>query len=265
MPCRPKGCLVPDPVRISLWSGPRNISTALMYAFAQRRDTTVVDEPLYAHYLARTAAKAYHPGAEEIMAAMETDGERVVQEVILGDYDTPVVFFKNMTHHLCHLDTGFLDHTVNVLLTRDPRDMLPSYAEQVAAPTLADTGYAAHLELLRDLRARGQDPPILDARQVLLDPRGVLVQLCTRIGIPFEEGMLSWPAGARPEDGVWARYWYRSVHRSTGFQSYRPKAEPFPKALEPLLAECRPYYEALAASALQAAASKASPPRATGP
>lgn len=241
-----------DCVRICLWSGPRNISTALMYAFAQRPDTRVYDEPLYAHYLVRTPARDYHPGADDIIATMENDGALVVRDLILGNDAAPVLFFKHMTHHLVDLDWSFLDQTVNVILTRDPLEMLPSYAQQVAQPTLRDVGYARHLELLAYLRARGQEPPVLDSRQTLLNPRGVLRALCARIGIAFDERMLAWPAGARPEDGIWARYWYDSVHRSTGFQPYRPKTTPFPDHLRPLLAECRPLYAQLAELAISA-------------
>lgn len=243
--------------RICLWSGPRNISTALMYSFAQRADTTVVDEPLYAHYLSTTDAHTYHPGSAEVIAVQENDGAKVVREVILGDYPTPLVFFKHMTHHLVNLDWDFLDQTINVLLTRDPRDMLPSYAKNVKQPTLRDTDYADHLKLLDYLRARGQTPPVLEAKQVLLNPRRVLSRLCQQIDIPFDEAMLSWPAGPRPEDGVWAKYWYHSVHQSTGFEAYRPKTSPFPEHLKPLLAECQPYYEQLAALAIQADQSQA--------
>lgn len=240
-----------DCLRICVWSGPRNISTALMYAFAQRSDTTVVDEPLYAHYLSKTRANEYHPGAEEVIATMENDGEKVVCDVILGHYNTPVVFFKQMTHHLIHLDWGFLDQTVNVILTRDPRDMLPSYARNVDQPTLGDVGYADHVELLNHLRARGQNPPVLDSKQTLLNPRRVLTKLCRQIGIPFEESMLSWQPGPRPEDGVWAKYWYHNLHKSTGFQPYKAKTDPFPNHLEPLLAECQPYYDQLVALAIK--------------
>ena len=241
-----------SPVRICLWSGPRNISTALMYSFAQRPDTTVFDEPLYAHYLSKTPAREYHPGAEQVIAEMENDGEVVVRDLILGEHPTPVVFFKHMTHHLVHLDWSFLDRTVNVLLTRDPVDMLPSYGAVVEQPTLADVGYAHHVTLLEHLQSRGQTPAVLDSKQVLLNPRGVLAALCDHIGIPFTEKMLSWEAGARPEDGSWAQYWYASVHRSTGFSPYRQKTGPFPPHLEKLMAECRPYYEKLAALAIRA-------------
>jgi len=241
----------PPPVlRLNVWSGPRNVSTALMYSFARRRDTRVVDEPLYGHYL--RVSHAPHPGAEEVMAAMETDGERVVQEVILGPCDRPVLFLKQMAHHLVALDRGFLVRTVNVLLVRDPEEMLPSLVQQLPKPHLRDTGLALQTELLGHLRALGQEPPVLDSRELLLDPPGVLAELCRRLRIPFDEAMLSWPAGARVEDGVWASYWYDNVHRSTGFAPYRPKTTPFPEHLRPLLAECRPHYETLRALAIEA-------------
>lgn len=238
--------------RICLWSGPRNISTALMYSFAQRDDSLVFDEPLYAHYLSRTPARAYHPGADEVIATMENDGQKVVDDLILGDFDKPVVFFKHMTHHLHDLDLRFLDHTVNVLLTRDPLDMLPSYAVNVERPTLQDVGYKQHIELFEYLKSRGQTPAVLDSKQILLNPKKVLSDLCRRIGIRFQEAMLNWEPGARKEDGSWAPYWYKSVHESTGFGKYVQKSTPFPESLKPLLAECQPYYEQLSRLAIQA-------------
>jgi hypothetical protein len=223
-----------------------------MYSFAERPDTTVFDEPLYAHYLSKTPARKYHPGSEEVIEEMENDGEIVVRDLIMGPHDTPVVFFKHMTHQLTNLDWAFLANTVNVLLTRDPIDMLPSYGAVVEQPTLKDVGYAHHVTLLKYLQSIGQDPVVLDSKQVLLNPRKVLAALCDYVGIPFLDNMLSWPAGPRPEDGSWAKYWYASVHKSTGFAPYRPKKAPFPPHLEPLLAECRPYYEQLQALAIQA-------------
>ncbi|HRC84332.1 MAG TPA: sulfotransferase family protein [Thermoanaerobaculia bacterium] len=237
-----------EPLRIHLWSGPRNVSTALMYSFAQRPDTLVVDEPLYGHYLRVSGAD--HPGAKEVLAAMETDGETVVRNVLLGSYGRPVVFFKQMAHHLVGVDRGFLAGAVNVLLIRDPREMLPSVVHQIPHPSLRDTGLAMQTELLDHLLALGQDPPVLEARRLLLDPGGVLAELCRRLGLAFTEKMLSWTPGARPEDGVWASHWYHNVHRSSGFEPYRAKTEPFPEALEPLLAECLPHYQKLEARAL---------------
>ena len=232
-----------DVRRICLWSGPRNVSTALMYGFAQRADTRVIDEPLYAHYL--RASGADHPGRDEVLAKMDADGDRVVREVILGPCDRPVLFMKQMAHHLIDLDRAFLRETVNALLIRDPREMLPSLAANIAAPTLGDTGLKMQVDLLAELEGSRQDPPILDARRLLLDPPGVLEIFCRRLGIAFDERMLSWRAVPRPEDGIWARHWYENVHRSTGFAAYRPKTEPFPEPLRPLLDECRPYYEEL--------------------
>ncbi len=223
-----------------------------MYSFAQRTDTTVYDEPLYAHYLVNTTAKDYHPGADDIIATMENDGTKVVADTILGPQPTPVAFFKQMTHHLVGLDQSFMEQTVNVMLTRHPRDMLPSYAEQVSSPTLRDVGYKSHLDLVEYLRSLGQEPPVLDSEATLRNPRGVLKRLCERIGIPFDEAMLSWTAGARPEDGIWAKYWYASVHRSTAFQAHNLKTEPFPERLKPLFDECMPYYVALSKEAITA-------------
>ncbi|HSJ28759.1 MAG TPA: sulfotransferase family protein [Acidimicrobiia bacterium] len=237
-------------LRLCVWCGPRTISTALMYSFAQRSDTTVVDEPLYGHYLRVTAAGDYHPGAAEVIASMESNGANVVRNVILGDYSTPIVFFKQMTHHLVDLDRDFLDRTVNVILTRDPRDMLRSYAAVVETPGLLDTGYLQNAQLLAELRARGQDPVVLDSTVTLRDPEGVLRRLCDRLQIPFDPAMLSWKAGPRPEDGVWAPHWYGSVHRSTGFGPPTTHQDPFPAHLEGLLEACLPYYRTLSELAL---------------
>jgi hypothetical protein len=238
--------------RLCLWAGPRNVSTALLYAFAQRGDTRVVDEPLYGHYLRVTGAP--HPGADEVVAAMDTDGERVVREVILGPCDRPVLFLKQMAHHLVELDRGFLSQVTNLFLVRDPVEMLPSLIHQVPEPQLEDTGLAVQSRLLAELRAAGEEPAVIDAKELLLDPPGVLRRLCAHLGLDFDPAMLSWSATPRPEDGVWAPYWYDNLHRSTGFLPYRPKSEPFPERLRPLLAECAPHYETLAAAAIRAGA-----------
>ncbi|MEE8278326.1 MAG: sulfotransferase family protein [Thermoanaerobaculia bacterium] len=230
-------------LRVCLWSGPRNVSTALMYSFAQRSDTRVVDEPLYAHYLRVSGVE--HPGREAVLAAHDSNGERVVRRVVLGPCDRPVLFLKQMAHHLVGLERGFLDQTANVLLIREPSEVLRSLIRQIARPRLADTGLAVQAELFDELRRRGQDPPVLDARELLLNPRSVLERLCGRLGLAFDEAMLSWPAGPKPEDGVWASHWYQNVHRSTGFQPYRPKTEPLPEELSSLLEDCRPFYEKL--------------------
>jgi hypothetical protein len=234
---------ITTPLRICLWSGPRNVSTALMYSLAQRADTRVVDEPLYAHYLHESGAE--HPGRDAILAAQDVDGASVVRDVVLGPCDRPVHFQKHMAHHLADLDWEFLSKTVNVLLVREPEDVLTSYTKTMPAPTVSDVGLDLQVRLLEHLRTLGQDPPVLDARLVLEDPAGVLERLCERIGILWDPGMLHWDAGARSEDGVWEPHWYAAVHRSTGFAPYRPKHERVTPDLEPVLAECRRYYTPL--------------------
>jgi hypothetical protein len=236
-----------------MWSGPRNVSTALMYAFRQRSDTVVVDEPLYGHYLAMVGPG--HPGEAEVLASLDVDSEHVVREVILGPCEKPVHFFKNMAHHLTGLDRAFLDSVTNVLLIRNPKEMLPSLTKQLPNPTLRDTGLAYQVEILDSMFSNDERPVVLDAEELLLDPKGVLSEACGRLGIPFEVAMISWPPGPKPEDGVWAEHWYHNVHASTGFGAYRPKTGPFPQYLVPLLQECMPLYEKLREYAVLAGSS----------
>jgi len=221
-----------------------------MYSFAQRSDTQVIDEPLYGHYLRVT--DAVHPGADEVMADMDCDAQSVIQNTILGPCDRPVLFMKQMAHHLVDIDRNFLSQTTNVLLIRDPFDMLPSLVNQIEKPVILDTGLKMQAELLKELQTLGQNPPVLDSRELLKDPKHALTQLCDILDIPFENNMLSWQPGPRKEDGIWAKHWYRNVHKSTGFQPYHPKPEPFPTKLRPLLDECRPYYDLLYGQSIKA-------------
>lgn len=230
--------------RICLWSGPRNISTALMYSFAQRSDTLVFDEPLYAHYLKNTSANEYHPGAEDILTSMENDGEKVVN-MMMGKHNKPVVFYKNMTHHLLNLDRSFMKNVVNIILTRNPVEMLPSFDKVIKNPTINDVGYALHTELVKYFKKNGIKPIILDSKKILLNPKKELTNLCNLISIPLDEHMLHWKAEARKEDGVWAKYWYGNIHNSTSFMEYKPKTTTFPEHLKPLLNSCMPHYNKL--------------------
>ncbi len=230
--------------RICLWSGPRNISTALMYSFAQRKDTAVFDEPLYAYYLSQTKARKYHPGAEEILSSMENSGEKVIK-MMMGSHNKPVVFFKNMTHHLLNLDRSFMKDVVHIILIRDPVEMLPSFAKVIENPDMDDVGYASHLELLEYLQKNNIDPIVVDSKDILLDPEGKLKKICKRIDIPFDHSMLQWEKGARPEDGLWAKYWYGNIHDSIKFIKYKAKTEPFPNRLDQLLASCLACYKKL--------------------
>ncbi|MBR9915667.1 MAG: sulfotransferase family protein [Algicola sp.] len=220
-----------------------------MYSFAQRLDTKVFDEPLYAYYLRNSKAKAYHPGAETILNTMENDGSKVL-EMMMNTADKPVLFFKNMTHHLLDLDRSFMKHMTNIVLTRDPRDMLPSFDKVISHPNMHDVGYKMHIDLLEYFEQHKIAYVVLDAKNVLLNPERVLTQLCEQTGITFDKRMLTWQPSKREEDGVWAKYWYQSVHNSSGFETYQPKTEAFPEHLKPLLKECQPYYNRLKELAL---------------
>lgn len=235
--------------RICLWSSPRNVSTALMYSFAQRPDTRVFDESLYPHFLRVTGAA--RPDREVTMASMDTDGERVIREVILGPVDREVAFFKLMPHFLVDLERGFMGHCRHVLLTRDPAAILNSYAQVIERPTMQDIGMEDMRELHDYLDERGLLDAVLDAEFVLRDPEGVLRDLCGRLGIPFLPNMLHWEAGARSEDGPWAKYWYHAVHKSTGFMPWKKKNESPPSHLAGLYEACLPAYQFLRNKAIR--------------
>ncbi|APY07491.1 sulfotransferase family protein [Winogradskyella sp. J14-2] len=231
--------------RICLWSGPRNISTALMYAFAQRTDTKVFDEPLYAYYLRHHPyAKGYHPGAEDIIKTMESNGEKVV-EVMLRNTEKPVLFFKQMTHHLLDLERSFMKDTINIILTRDPLDMLPSFDKVIHNFTIDDVGYQLHIDLLNYFESQSIPFKVINSKQVLKNPEDTLSKLCEFADIPFKKSMLSWKPQKREEDGIWAKYWYHNIHKSSGFQEYKPKTEAFPAHLNTLLEQCLPHYNRL--------------------
>lgn len=235
---------------ICLWSGPRNISTALMYSFAELPGVRVIDEPLYGHYLRISGAD--HPGRQEILAATNCDGDAVMQELIRqqASDQSRVLFMKHMAHHLIELDLGFLRSTNNVFLIRDPREMLPSLTIQLPHARIEDTGLQRQWELYSDLADSGQHPVVLDSRELLLDPEAVLRQLTLHLNIEFSSDMLTWTAGARAEDGIWAPHWYHAVHASTGFAPYQAKSD-FPDHLQPLLDDCSPWYDKLYAQALR--------------
>ena len=208
-------------LRINMWSGPRNLSTAMMYSWRQRADTTVVDEPLYGYYLADSGRE--HPGRSDVLKSQNTNGQAVIEDVMMGDYETPIVFFKQIAKHVGRLDLSFLTNFTNILLTREPHDMLTSWQVQMPDSTIADTGYRELLEILDIVLDAGQEPVVIETSRLLDDPAAILGAVCDRIGIEFDEAMLSWPAGPKPEDGVWAPYWYDGVWSSTGWKPHRPK------------------------------------------
>jgi Sulfotransferase domain len=236
-------------MRIHLISSPRNLSTALMYSFAQRTDMRVVDEPFYAYYLARSGA--VHPGHEEVLATLPNDASGVF-DLLDTLHDREHLFVKGMAHHCEGLPIGHLAAMTSVLFIRHPRRIIASFAEVIPNPSMRDIGIRMHVELLRDLRKTGGNCLVLDSDDLLADPRAVLTQLCDRLGIGFDERMLKWEAGPRPEDGVWAPHWYANVHRSTGFAKQATSERPLPEHLVPLLEEALPYYYQLHAERLTA-------------
>lgn len=234
---------------LNLISGPRNVSTALMYSFAQRSDTRVWDEPFYAVYLHRSGVP--HPGADEVLNALSVD-EAEVRLSILEAPDKPVQFVKNMAHHVEVLNEPLLDQATNIFLIRDPRQILSSYTEVISRPVMRDIGIAYQYTLFNDLRKRGGEPLVVDSGLLLENPEGVLPLLCEKCGIPYEQRMVHWPAGPKPYDGVWAPYWYANVHRTTGFEKQASSSRPLPEHLNDLLAEARSFYEKLRPFSLKA-------------
>jgi hypothetical protein len=238
--------------RIAMWSGPRNISTALMRAFENRDDCAVVDEPLYGFYLQRTGLE--HPGRERIIAAMDCDWRSVTralcEQTPPGIAGSGLYYQKHMTQHLLpEVDLAFTDTLVNCFLIREPRRIIASYARVRPRFTLEELGLPQQLALFRRVVEReGQPPPVIDATATLMDPEGTLRALCARIGIAFSERMLRWPRGGRSSDGVWAPYWYSAVVESTGWEEAPAQGDgpvEMPAAYEAMCAEAESAYAEL--------------------
>ena len=250
----------PEFLRIAMWSGPRNISTAMMRSWGNRPDTIVVDEPLYAYYLKATGKD--HPMAREIIAAGETDWRKVVTDLTEsrhkgpsqisprkdGSHIAPQIFYqKHMTHHLLpEMGRNWLAGLTNCFLIRDPAEVITSYIRKNEDPTLEDVGFVQQAEIFERERERsGKVPPVIDARDVLQNPERTLRLLCDAVGIEFDRAMLSWPQGLRETDGVWAKHWYGEVAKSTGFEPYRARHSEVPERLRDIEARCRTCYETL--------------------
>ncbi len=227
-------------MKIAMWSGPRNLSTAMMYAFGNRADFTAVDEPFYAPYLAATGLD--HPMSEAIKKAHETDPERVA-EACSEDGEKPHKYMKHMPHHM--LDGFPLDWAkdcINIHLLRHPARVIASYAAKRENPTLDDIGFAQQSALYDRIGGI-----VIDSADIRQDPENALKKLCSQIDIPFDPAMLNWPAGSRPFDGTWAAHWYGAVHQSTGFAG---PEEPLPTLSDDaadLLAAALPSYEKMRA------------------
>jgi hypothetical protein len=224
-----------------MWSGPRTVSTALMRSWENRPDTIVADEPLYSFYLSETGIE--HPGRDEIIAS-QPSGWRGALDQLTSAGTKPIGYAKMMTHHLLpQVDRGAFGRFAHAHLIRDPRELLASYARVRAEPTLDDLGLRQQVEIFETFGG-----PVMDSRDLVSAPERTLTALCEALDVPFDKHMLAWPAGPRDSDGVWAPHWYASVIASTGFAPYRPPGEDLPERLEPLAAQCQPYFEVLHAA-----------------
>lgn len=233
-------------VRLAMWSGPRNISTALMRSWENRGDCVVVDEPLYAHYLVSTGIE--HPGRTEVIAAGETDWRRVVATLVGPvPHGARIHYQKHMTHHLLpRIDRAWLTRLINVLLIRDPVDVVASYRLSRTQVQAADIGLLQQRDLFTHLVAAEAMPPVVDVADFLRNPTAYLEWLCHLVRVPFRPAMLNWPPGPRDSDGVWAPYWYDTVLASTGFAPYRRRHIDLDPAGSAVARACRPAYDELA-------------------
>lgn len=234
--------------RIAMWSGPRNLSTAMMYAFAARGDCAVWDEPFYAAYLRATGID--HPMREEIIAAHDPDAESVATACTGAIPQGHGIFYqKHMTLHMIpQFDRAFMRDLTNVFLIRHPARVVASYSKKREHPTLADIGFVQQAELFDQVAGwMGRAPVVIDSADIRADPRGALGRLCAALGIPFTDAMLNWPAGPKPFDGVWAPHWYNAVHASTGFDEPEGPLPTLPPEAQALVDQALPHYERLAA------------------
>lgn len=238
---------VRDGLRIAMWSGPRNISTAMMRAWGNRTDTAVVDEPFYAHYLQVTGVN--HPGREEVLASQSTDAAAVAA-MLTGPVPggKAIWYQKHMTQHMLRdMPLDWLDHVTNCFLIRAPEQVVASFTIQRPDAEAWELGFEQQARLFDHVCDKlGHAPPVIDATDVLKSPRATLGALCGELGIPFSEGMLHWPPGPRPSDGAWAPHWYAAVERSTGFAPYRPRDDKLTAFQQRLADLCRPHYKRLA-------------------
>ncbi|MBT8141190.1 MAG: hypothetical protein HKN88_05130 [Gammaproteobacteria bacterium] len=230
-------------MKINLVSSPRNRSTLLMYAFAQRADTRVVDEPYYAHYLSQS--EVTHPGHAEVMAAQANDIQSAHHELLKAPGEH--LFIKNMAHHYREADFKYLLDFTNILYIRNPRAIIRSYSKVINSPTVDDVGIQQVERIFNFLKTNGQRILVLDSDALVTNPEKVLRSLCRALTIPFDKAMLSWEPGPKPYDGVWANYWYHNVHNSTGFKPKDHAGEEYalPQTLEALAVRCMPAYETL--------------------
>lgn len=231
---------------INLISGPRNLSTALMYSFSKRPDTKVIDEPFYAHYLSTNQID--HPGSEETLNSMSSDIEEIISD-IYSRKDCEILFLKNMAHHHQQMSFDFLDDMTNLFLVRNPKQLIASFAQVIESPTMQDIGLEKSWELFNMIK--NQNPLVLDSAEILKNPKKLLKSLCAKLSIKFYEEMLSWEKGGIKEDGAWAEFWYKNVHNSTGFVKQKTSSRELPKNCQSLYIESLKYYNKLTANSIK--------------
>lgn len=230
--------------RIAMWSGPRNLSTAMMYSFGGRDDCTVVDEPFYASYLAKTGI--VHPMQEDILASQSQDVTEVADQ-LLSAVATSVFYQKHMTQHMViGVPRDWMAQMTNVFLIRHPARVVASYAKKREGPSLEDIGFRQQAELFDHVCALGQTPVVIDSNDIRRDPEGLMRRLCTAIELPWDDGMLRWPLGGHACDGVWAAHWYGAVHGSVGFADPEPELPVLETEYAKVSAQAMPYYDRLA-------------------
>ena len=242
-----------DGLRIAMWSGPRNISTAMMRAWENRADTAVIDEPFYAHYLLVTGVQ--HPGRDEVIAAQDNDAAKVATMLTGTIPDRrPVWYQKHMTQHMLpDMPLDWLDDVCNCFLIREPAAVVASFTIQRPDAAAWELGFAQQARLFDHVCDRlGAVPPVIDASDVLKNPADILSTLCTRLGIAFSPRMLRWPRGSRASDGVWAPHWYAEVERSTGFTPWRDHEVELSALQRRLVEQCQAHYDKLSAYRLAA-------------
>lgn len=242
-----------DDLRIAMWSGPRNISTAMMRAWENREDTAVIDEPFYAHYL--LATRVQHPGRDEVIAAQDNDAASVAAMLIRAIPDgRPIWYQKHMTQHMLpDMPLDWLDQVSNCFLIREPAAVVASFTIQRPDAAAWELGFAQQARLFDHVCDRlGAAPPVIDASDVLKNPAAILGTLCTHLGIVFSPRMLRWPRGPRASDGVWAPHWYADVERSTGFAPWREHEVKLSAFQRRLVEQCQTHYDKLSAHRLAA-------------
>ncbi|WP_323781567.1 HAD family hydrolase [Thalassovita sp.] len=234
-------------MRIAMWSGPRNLSTAMMYSFASRSDFAVVDEPFYAAYLRMTGLG--HPMRDQILASQSQDPEEVAR-ALLGSVPAgkPHFYQKHMTQHMVPgMPRDWMAEVANVFLIRHPARVIASFGAKWDGFGLDDIGFTQQNELFDYSRTLGQNPVVIDSADIRRDPEGMLKRLCTAVGLDFEPAMLRWPEGGNPADGVWAAHWYGAVHGSTGFAPAEGDLPVLEGEAAELLEQALSHYERLAA------------------